>query len=71
MSIIAFLNSVSHSELLDLKVALGTSKHCNIKYMLEKKYDFKMGRGSQQTFFQKRYTNDQQVHKKHLNIPNH
>ena len=30
-----------------------------------------MGRESEQTFFQRRHTNDQQVHEKVLNITNH
>ena len=30
-----------------------------------------MGRGSEQTFFQRRYTGGQQTHEKMLNITNH
>ena len=32
---------------------------------------FKMGRGCEQVFFQRKYTEGQQVHKKLLNITNH
>ena len=30
-----------------------------------------MGRGPEQTFFQKRHTDDQEIHEKILNITNH
>ena len=43
----------------------------NSKKKKKKHSSFKMGKGLEQTFFQRRYTNGQQVHEKMLNITNH
>ena len=40
---------------------------CNSKI----KSDFKMGRGTEETFFQRRHANSQKVHEKVLSITNH
>ena len=37
----------------------------------EKQPDLKMGRGPEQTFFQRRHTDGQQAHEKMFNITNH
>ena len=43
----------------------------NIYNSIKKDLIFYMGIGSKQTFFQRRHPDDQQVHKKILNITNH
>ena len=42
-----------------------------IKLSIKKQLNQKVGRKTKQTFFQRRYTDDQQTHEKMLNIANY
>lgn len=60
-----FANSSSAKELIS-KIYKKLKQQTKIKQS-----DLKIGRGSEQAFFQRRYTNGQQVHEEMLNITNH
>ena len=45
--------------------------HKKTKTKNPKQFKLKMGRGTEQTFFQRRHTNGQWVHEKMLNTSNH